>query len=301
MTNRELLEAIVAFRTRRPPMGYAPLLLLVVSAGLFVGMGVLQWELRAVVIFLVAVFVHELGHVLAMKLFHFKNLKMLFIPLVGGMARGDPDDLDAGKSAAVLLAGPVMGLLGGTAAAGLLAVTDQPDLVTFAWISLYLNVFNLMPLVPLDGGHFVSELLFSRHPRAEFRFKIVTLILLTTIILLSKFYILCAVIALMLTTLRSDYRMATGISDLRKDPRMAGGALTEEKVALVKAMIGRANPGALAEKKQAALPALIWDAWIGAKKLFPPPRIRAALFAAYGVMIFGAAPALWAFIRHVTG
>ena len=113
-------------------MRYTPLLLLVVSAGLFVGTGVIRWELGPVVTFLVAVFVRELGHVFAMKIFHVKNLTMLFIPLIGGMAHGDPDDLDAGKSAAVLLAGPVMGLLGGAVVAGLILVTDQPDLVTFA-------------------------------------------------------------------------------------------------------------------------------------------------------------------------
>lgn len=301
MTASEILAAIVVLRTRRRPAGYGPLIVLGMSAFVFVGLGVLRWELSYVLSFLAAIFVHEAGHVLAMRLFRYRDLRMMFIPFIGGMAGGDPDDLDAGKIAAISLAGPLVGLLGGLVAAGLAHVTGVEGFGHFAWISLYLNLFNLMPLVPLDGGHFINELLFARRPRAELIFKIVALVLLSALIVASKFYILSVVIVLMLTTIRSDYRMAVAIEALRSDPVLAGGALTEPKVEHLRTMLGRVTPAAVTAANRDKLPAAVWDAWIKVKKLFPPPRWVFVLFAGYAFVLLVLAPLTWMALGFGTG
>ncbi|GAB1489427.1 hypothetical protein MASR2M8_18800 [Opitutaceae bacterium] len=301
MTSVELLAAIVAMRTRRRPGGYAPLIVLVVSAFVFVGLGVLRWELTFVLSFLAAIFVHETGHVLAMRLFRYRDLRMMFIPFIGGMAGGDPDDLDAGRIAAISLAGPLIGLLGGLTAAGLAHLTGIEDFRHFGWISLYLNLFNLLPLVPLDGGHFINELLFARRPRAELVFKAVALVALAAIIIVSKFYILGVVVVLMLTTIRSDYRMAVAIEALRSNPVLAGGALTGPKVEQLRAMLERVTPALLAEANREKLPAGVWEAWIKVKKLFPPPRWVARLFGTYAFVLLVLAPLTWLALSLGTG
>lgn len=294
MTPAELLAAIVDLRTRRRPAGYGPLLVLLASAGAFVGMGVLRWDLGYVLSFLLAIFVHEAGHVLAMRLFHYRDLRMMFIPLIGGMAGGDPEDLDAGRIAAISIAGPIVGLLGALAAVGLGRLSGWEGFNHFAWISLYLNLFNLLPLVPLDGGHFMNELLLSRRPRAELAFKITALVGLTVIIVASGFHLLGVVIVIMLTTVRSDYRMAVAVEALRSEPVLSGGALTEEKVAHLQAALGRLSPAALEESRRAKLPSAVWELWIKVKKLFPPRHWVAKLLGVYGFVLLVLIPLTWA-------
>jgi hypothetical protein len=63
--------------------------------------------LTAVVIF------HELGHFLAMKAFHYKELGIFFIPLLGAYASGTKREVSQKQSAIILLAGPLPGIIVG--------------------------------------------------------------------------------------------------------------------------------------------------------------------------------------------
>src|SRR5678810_289181 len=63
--------------------------------------------LTAIVIF------HELGHFLAMKAFHYKELGIFFIPLLGAYASGTKREVSQKQSAIILLAGPLPGIIAG--------------------------------------------------------------------------------------------------------------------------------------------------------------------------------------------
>src|SRR5262245_27527561 len=60
------------------------ILLLLVSLGAFLAIGFAQWSSwEALVILIGVLFVHELGHFLAMRVFKYRNLRMFFIPFFG--------------------------------------------------------------------------------------------------------------------------------------------------------------------------------------------------------------------------
>src|SRR5215472_3613607 len=58
---------------------------------------------------------HELGHFIAMKLFHYKELGIFFIPLLGAYASGTKREVSQKQSAIILLAGPLPGIIVGVA------------------------------------------------------------------------------------------------------------------------------------------------------------------------------------------
>lgn len=110
---------------------------------------------------------HELGHLLAMRAAGYRNLQVFFIPLFGAMASGREQQATAWHKMLVLLAGPLPGIVLGCAllhgaASGQLPAT--PLLTAATSTLLAINVFNLLPLVPLDGGRFFDVLFAARMP-----------------------------------------------------------------------------------------------------------------------------------------
>lgn len=174
MSDEALLAAVNA---RGEESGRKSSLQTLLATGvLFLALGGLSWGWESVVYIALAVVLHELGHVFAMRHFGYKNVRMLFLPMFGGLATGEPRELDATKNAAVAIAGPVFGLAS-VLVAGVAAMWLESSswLVEFAWVSLFLNAFNLLPLVPLDGGQFTNDVLFSRYPAMELGFRILAM------------------------------------------------------------------------------------------------------------------------------
>lgn len=154
-----------------------------------------------------------------MRLFRYKNVRMLFIPLFGGLAQGKARQLDATKNAIVAIEGPVFGLISVVAAvAAALALESLPWLVKFAWISLGLNALNLLPFMPLDGGQFTNETMFSRYPVLEFVFRLVAIACLGWLAWDSRDFLLGLLMSFMLVTTPANYRRAITICSMRRDP-----------------------------------------------------------------------------------
>ncbi len=124
-------------------------------------------------LFIAALLLHEGGHLLAMKLFGYRDLALLFLPFLGALATAHKQDASLSQKFWISLAGPLPGLLLGLA---LLAFTTQQQLdsgwlIEAGWILIGLNLFNLLPIYPLDGGQIADLLLFSRHPYVGVGFK----------------------------------------------------------------------------------------------------------------------------------
>jgi Zn-dependent protease len=122
------------------------------------------WGLPFAVGFVVLIFVHELGHVLELRRQGVPASAPLFIPFLGAVIgmRELPDD--AWKEARVGLAGPILGSVGAAAAWVAGEVTGSELLVALAFVGFFLNLFNLIPIVPLDGGRAAAAL----HPAIWF-------------------------------------------------------------------------------------------------------------------------------------
>lgn len=117
---------------------------------------------------LVVLLIHEGGHLLAMRAFGYADTAIFFIPFFGGAASGVKRNASAVERVIVALLGPIPGILIALAIAASVDLHSAPEWVwDLTWLCFVVNLFNLAPLLPLDGGHVVNQLLFSRHPRAE--------------------------------------------------------------------------------------------------------------------------------------
>lgn len=106
---------------------------------------------------------HELGHFLAMKYYDYTELGIFFIPLVGAYASGKKQEISQFQSSVILLAGPVPGIILGILiqVIGPYLTTDIGTLGLMANISqilIFLNLLNLLPIYPLDGGQLLNRL-----------------------------------------------------------------------------------------------------------------------------------------------
>ena len=110
--------------------------------------------------FVLMILVHELGHGYAMKRCGVEAGWPIFIPFFGAMIsmKGLPQDRSA--EAEIALGGPLAGTLAALVAAGLGLATDSRLFLALAYMGFFLNLFNLTPISPLDGGRVAQA--FSR-------------------------------------------------------------------------------------------------------------------------------------------
>jgi Zn-dependent protease len=101
---------------------------------------------------LLSIYVHEMGHVWALRLYGIKATAPMFVPGLGALVRLRQYPIDAREDARVGLAGPVWGCAaaGLALAAGLLL--QHRTLLAVASIGATINVFNLIPFWQLDGA-----------------------------------------------------------------------------------------------------------------------------------------------------
>lgn len=171
--NQSLLEAGALGR-----LGKLLLFALSMVAGVVAFGLAFSWEILPVL--LGVLLFHEFGHALAMLATGHRNVQVLVIPLLGAVAAGRKDDAGPWTRLLVLLAGPLPGLV--VAVICLHAATgdaaSNPLLLQVGMVALVLNLFNLLPITPLDGGQIVETFLFARWPRLRFVFFLASLVAL---------------------------------------------------------------------------------------------------------------------------
>ncbi|MBM3185849.1 MAG: hypothetical protein FJZ67_06080 [Bacteroidetes bacterium] len=124
------------------------------SIVLFVGVFLLVFndQLQFVLFLILVLFIHEMGHYAFMKLYKYENVRMLFIPLMGAFVQGSKDKYSQKQSFIVVSAGPFPGLYLGVVLLVLSSIYKFDWLVELSFLFLFLNVVNLLPIDPLDGG-----------------------------------------------------------------------------------------------------------------------------------------------------
>jgi Zn-dependent protease len=116
------------------------------------------WGLPFAVGFVALIFVHELGHVVELRRQGVPASAPLFIPFLGAVIGMKQLPDDAWKEARVALAGPILGSVGAAAFLVAAYVSGSDLLMALAFVGFFLNLFNLIPIVPLDGGRAVGAL-----------------------------------------------------------------------------------------------------------------------------------------------
>lgn len=166
----DVLIEIQRQENKEPGWGNA-VLILGVSALMFMATGTMQWSWDTALLLLVVMFVHEMGHFVAMKLFEYRNVRMFFIPFFGAAVSGKHYNVPGWKKVIVSLMGPLPGILLGAILGALGMLLGQSFLTETAVMFLIVNGFNLLPFLPLDGGWVMHATLFSRHYMLDTTFR----------------------------------------------------------------------------------------------------------------------------------
>jgi Zn-dependent protease len=165
---RKLIAPVVALGFLVVKFGGLLLKFKVVTTGLSmvvsIGAYAWFWGLPFAIGFVLLIFVHELGHVLELRRQGVPASAPLFIPFLGAVIGMKELPDDAWKEARVALAGPILGSIGALACWIAAETTGSELLQALAFVGFFLNLFNLIPIVPLDGGRAAGAL----HPALWF-------------------------------------------------------------------------------------------------------------------------------------
>jgi len=163
--------------------------------------------ITAIVIF------HELGHFFAMKYYRYNDLGIFFIPLLGAYVSGTKREVSQKQSAIIILAGPLPGIILGI----IFHLIDRNDpdgyylfdisLSRIALLLILLNIINLLPIYPLDGGQLLNRVFLDEESILSKVFIFLSAALMCWIAWKLNFYVLFIFPALILLRLRPDRNM----------------------------------------------------------------------------------------------
>lgn len=108
--------------------------------------------------FVLLILIHELGHGAAMRFHGIRAGAPVFIPFFGAAIAMKDRPRDARIEAEVGIAGPIAGGIASAACFGIGLAFESPLFVALAHTGFFLNLFNLLPVSPLDGGRVVAAI-----------------------------------------------------------------------------------------------------------------------------------------------
>ncbi len=145
-----------------------------VSVLMFAAVFGVTWSPSLLIVIVGVLLFHELGHIVGMWLFGYRDLQILFIPFMGALASGKKDNPTALQKAIVSLLGPLPGLILAFALARLYPEMQIEWLNQTILMLFIINYLNLLPLMPLDGGQLLNTVVFDRYPKLQFGFLFVS-------------------------------------------------------------------------------------------------------------------------------
>jgi Zn-dependent protease len=114
------------------------------------------WGWPFAVGFVALLFIHEMGHVVALRMMGIKATAPMFIPFMGAYIGMKQMPSNAFAEAVMAYGGPLLGTMGAIGCAGAGFVTGNPFWFALAMSGFLLNLFNLLPISPLDGGRIIG-------------------------------------------------------------------------------------------------------------------------------------------------
>ncbi len=135
-------------------------------------------EINFIIFLVVVLLIHELGHFLMMKRFGYQNVRMLFVPLMGAFVQGKKKSYSQRESLLVVGSGPLPGVFIGVVLLYLAYYFEIGNLIELSALFLFLNILNLFPIDPLDGGQIFRLLLYQRNEKFLMIFAFVSSLLI---------------------------------------------------------------------------------------------------------------------------
>jgi Zn-dependent protease len=182
--------------TKLAPVIFKSLKLGKLSLGaLSLGVYAVLFTWQFAVIIMCALLSHEYMHVVAMKRFGMKVKGMYFIPLLGAAAVSEEAFPSRKAESIIAIAGPASGLVLALLAVLTYTVYDNPLIAAVAsWIA-FINLFNLLPISPLDGGRVMKSVAFSFGTRVGLGFMIAAMLLGIILLAWQHMIILALIVA----------------------------------------------------------------------------------------------------------
>jgi Zn-dependent protease len=129
-----------------------------VSMILSIGAYAMFWGWRFAVGFVLLIFIHECGHLIAARRIGLKVGAPVFIPFMGALIALKEAPRNAWIEAQVGIGGPMLGAFGAGVCGLVYLATGNPLFCALAYTGFFLNLFNLAPVGFLDGGRIVTAL-----------------------------------------------------------------------------------------------------------------------------------------------
>lgn len=124
------------------------LLSMVVTVGLYTT--IFGWKFALG--FVISIYIHEMGHVVALARYGIPATAPMFIPGFGALVRLRQYPATPREDATTGLAGPLWGLGAALVAGAIYLATDSPLMAAISRVGAWINLFNLLPVWQLDGG-----------------------------------------------------------------------------------------------------------------------------------------------------
>jgi Zn-dependent protease len=102
--------------------------------------------------FVILIFIHEMGHVFMAWRLGMPISSPIFIPFVGALIIGKRFGGSAWRNAIMGIGGPLFGAFGSTACYVIYSATGNLMYLALAFLGFFMNLFNMIPMFPLDGG-----------------------------------------------------------------------------------------------------------------------------------------------------
>lgn len=110
------------------------------------------WGWKFALGLVLSIYVHEMGHVAALKKLGIAASAPMFVPGLGAFIRSRQYPASPAEDAAVGLGGPIYGLAAALACYAVSFLWDAPFFAAIARVGAWINLFNLLPVWTLDGG-----------------------------------------------------------------------------------------------------------------------------------------------------
>jgi Zn-dependent protease len=137
---------------------------IVTSTGLYALL--FTWEMGiSLMIFL---YIHEKGHLWAMDRLGMKHKGMFFIPSLGAAAILESPMQSAKQEAYIAIMGPLWGIVFSLAAALVYIYTHDPLFAAIGAFTAFINLVNLFPIYPLDGGRILKAIAYTADAQTSF-------------------------------------------------------------------------------------------------------------------------------------
>lgn len=191
--------------------------------------------------------IHEMGHFIMMKVFKYENVRMLFIPLMGAFVQGKKRNYSQRESFLVIFAGPFPGMIIGSILLWYSNAYHIAWMLQLSSLFLLLNIINLLPLDPLDGGQLFKLFGLRNHEYFLMVFAFISSIIIIALgYFIGEFGYLLIIFGFLMAfrvrSMQKQYQMHNELKKEEVDYQKSYKSLTNREFARIKQVVLEHTP-----------------------------------------------------------